>query len=227
MSAAIFFYALALVLLALLAYWMWSGVGRRRPELGRGFGAVAAVLAAGFCGLYLDRGKAESPASGPQYFTPQIDAISAEKLQSDLDRLDEHLRRVEAALAEDRTVKTQPVQIEYEKICDPQTGTCRLVPKRSILINPRRANAAPLADCICGPDCACDPCTCPPASLPSQSVVFVGGSDYVAGAASSGRPAGGPLVQSGRVVARGGRAVVRGVAAVGRFIGRRFRCRRC
>ena len=46
MTSAIVFYALALVLLLLMAHWMWGGVGRRRPGLGRGFGAVLAVLAA-------------------------------------------------------------------------------------------------------------------------------------------------------------------------------------
>lgn len=44
--AAIVFYLLGFVLLLLMAYWMWGGVGPSRPVMGRGFAAVALALAA-------------------------------------------------------------------------------------------------------------------------------------------------------------------------------------
>lgn len=39
------FYLFGLGLLLVMAFVMWSGVGRKRPELGRGFAVVALGLA--------------------------------------------------------------------------------------------------------------------------------------------------------------------------------------
>lgn len=40
------FYLFGLGLLLFMAYVLWSGVGRRRPALGRGFAAIALAIAA-------------------------------------------------------------------------------------------------------------------------------------------------------------------------------------
>lgn len=43
--ALIFLYVGGALMLLFMAYVMWGGVGRTRPAMGRGFGAIALVLA--------------------------------------------------------------------------------------------------------------------------------------------------------------------------------------
>ncbi|WP_336985529.1 hypothetical protein [Altererythrobacter aquiaggeris] len=44
--ATLTFYIFAIILLAILGFVMWSGVGAKRKTLGRGFGLMAFVAAA-------------------------------------------------------------------------------------------------------------------------------------------------------------------------------------
>lgn len=46
MISQIVFNAASIVFLLILAYVLWSGVGKKRPQLGRGFGTVCLALAA-------------------------------------------------------------------------------------------------------------------------------------------------------------------------------------
>lgn len=46
MISQIVFNAVSIIFLLILAYVLWSGVGKKRPQLGRGFGALCIGLAA-------------------------------------------------------------------------------------------------------------------------------------------------------------------------------------
>ncbi|MGB7374210.1 hypothetical protein [Pontixanthobacter sp.] len=45
MISQIVFNAASIVFLLVLAYILWSGVGKKRPQLGRGFGALCGAIA--------------------------------------------------------------------------------------------------------------------------------------------------------------------------------------
>ncbi len=49
------FYLFGLGLLLIMAYVLWSGVGRRRPALGRGFASITLAIAAFVIYLLIDR----------------------------------------------------------------------------------------------------------------------------------------------------------------------------